>query len=884
MATDGWRRIESLFHHALGLSAEERSAFLSRFAPEDHALRREVADLVQSFEDEAQFLNEPVFDLGIKVLQTRDTDLPPNEIIGSYKIIRKIGSGGAGDVYLAEDVRLARRVALKFLSNLMFSDKSLKRLLVREAQAAALLEHPNICVIYSVEEVGELHFIVMQYVEGETLHDFIKRERPTVERFLAIAKQIVYAVSAAHAHGVIHRDLKPGNVMLAPNGQVKVLDFGLAKIVEQHLRGEKLSADLIENFDENHDSHQPQKLICGTVAYMSPEQLRADKLDYNSDIFSVGIVLYELLTGVNPFCRDTQTETITAILNFQPPLKQTVPDVPEAVSAIIARCLDKDLEKRFYSAVELLVELEKAADNLNLDAKVSARKSYRLMQRHAPLVFLFLTALVAFYLYFDFGRKAPVLAVLPFENETRQADKEYLTEGLTESLINRISGLSKMRVKAQPIVERYKGLAANPQLVGGELQADFVLTGKLVERENALTLHATLIETAGGTQLWTDEYVVAESELLPVQEKLLAQIVEQIEPELNETEKTLLAKRQTNSAEAYRWYLLGNHYLSRRDEKANITRAIEYFTKATDLDPLYARAWAGRADSYMLLASPVYGELSGKESIQLARAAAKKAVAYDSELCEPYVSLGIIKLRYDWDWAGAENDFKTAIRLNQDSAPAHFWYSNLLILTNRFDEAISEAGKAKELDPFSLFSEINISRLHYYARNYEQTKHAYLDLHQKNPDNQTVQYMLGFLYLQTGETNRAVEIFEKLYAIDKRAAAAGLGCAYGKAKRPREALRVLAELNELSAHSYVPPQEKALIYLGINDRERAFEFLEKACAERYFALPFLTIDPLLDELRSDARFEKLNGCVNLQNDFLPASAKDSASVSHIKKF
>ncbi len=842
-------QVESIFHAALALGGSERISFLTEKCSGDSALLSEVESLLSAFESGSGFLEDPAFDLGMNLLAEESEQDLTGEKIGFYEIKEKLGGGGMGDVYLAEDTRLNRRVALKFLKKTFTGDKWAKRQFMKEAQAAAMLEHPNICAVHSIEEVGGHNFIAMQYIEGKTLAQVVAEKRLPLETALSVAHQIVSAVAVAHSHGIIHRDIKPGNIMITSEGLVKVLDFGLAKVVEQQ---QKRADENISQFSQN-------GLIFGTVAYMSPEQLRGERLDYRSDIFSVGIVFREMLEGKNPFRRSSQAETIAAILSDELPA-ETENGIPDTVDATVRKCLNKSKDKRFDSAAELQLEIENLRDGVTV---ASASNSVARIYRYAAFILLFVLALgAALFLYLRSG-KIPRLAVLPIANESRQTDKDYISEGLTASLIEKFSHLSGLKVIAQPIVSQYKSQPVDPRSVGAELDVDVLLLGKIIQKESGLALQVDLLSAADGTALFTKEYAVDEARLIEIHQNLASQIIAELTPSLSEDEKKRLEKRQTNDPEAYALYLTGRYWWNRRDDPKNMEKAIDFFTKATEADPAYALAWAGLADSYALSNTSSFERvMTATDAARNAKAAAKEAIKIDSNLAPPHVSLGIIKSRYDWDWLGAENDFKKSISLDPEYAPAYFWYSRLLALTGRYDEALAYADKARELEPFSVTSQLNKAHIYFYSRNFDLAEPLYTDVFSRNPGSAKVQNDLAWLYLQTDRTKEAIAIFEKIRRGDY--GLAGLGYAYARSGRSNDARRIIGELDRVSKEKPVSAQEKAIVYIGLNEIDTAFEHLTRACNERYAALPqLLAHDPLTDPLRTDARFAELLRCVNL---------------------
>jgi serine/threonine protein kinase len=474
MKTDLWNKAEELFNAALSLPQEARGSFLQRECNGETALLSEVQSLLHSFESSTQFLENPVFELGLNAINDTPLEDRSGSTIGPYRLEERIGIGGMGEVYKAIDTRLNRRVALKFLTNALENNKDAKRQLIKEAQAVAMLDHPNICSVHSIEQVEDSHFIAMQFIEGETLCETIASHDTTPEEFRSIARQILSGVAFAHSHGVIHRDLKPGNIMLTPDGTIKVLDFGLAKIIPQKSLLDTASTEDISQFSQAGS-------IIGTVSYMSPEQLRGEKLDYRSDVFSVGIVLYELLSGRNPFKRDSHAETIAAVLASDPPPLDLSTEFPASYSVIAEKCLAKKREDRFQSAAEILVEL----DNTETRSPHSARRKFRLALS-ATVAAIVLAAVLFAGLFFTASPTQRTLAVLPISLDPVLAGKEYLADGLTQSLIEKLSALKGLKVKSEYLVSRFKQKSFNPQSAGKDLGVEAVYSGEIVNRDNSL--------------------------------------------------------------------------------------------------------------------------------------------------------------------------------------------------------------------------------------------------------------------------------------------------------------------------------------------------------------------------------------------------------------
>jgi serine/threonine protein kinase len=688
--------VESVFHAVLELAPDDREAYLQQACNGDKSLYAEVSSLISAFDSREGFIEEPALNLGLKVLTQSPEQSLVGVTIGPYQVISQLGKGGMGEVYLAEDTRLSRNVALKFISPEFVGDNWAKRQLIKEAQAAAMLDHPNICPVYGIEEFGERAFIVMQYVEGKTLAEIITGDAQE-SRGIAVplARQILGALAEAHSHAIIHRDVKPRNIMVTPNGQVKVLDFGLAKTVQQHKA----------SIDESISHLKQNGLLAGTVAYMSPEQLRGERLDFRTDIFSVGVVLYELIENKKLFSRNSEAESISAILTEEAPsLTKTNAQYPQ-LERVVRKCLEKDREKRYRSASEVLLALEEPLDNRN-------RRPLRLI--HITLALsLFLALVIGAILLLSRKQSAnpPVsnmsqsdlsrtikIAVLPLDDPRSLADAS-LKDGLVESLIDKFSRLKGVHVSPYTAVAGYKSKSVDAKEAGRVLEVDAVLVGRIIRDKDNLSLESKLIKTADGSEMWAGEQQINWPTILELEERLAKNVSASLELQ-TEDERQLVAEHGTNSPEAFREYMAGRYHWRNRDlQKMNL--AIRNFKTAIELDPVYAKAWAGLADCYVLQSTVAFGKTPTEDAMTRASAAAKEALAIDPNLAEAHTSLGVVNLRFDWDLNGAERELKKAIELDRDYAPAHYWYSHLLLISGRSSEAVAESALAKKLDPSS---------------------------------------------------------------------------------------------------------------------------------------------------------------------------------------
>ena len=843
-------QIETLFHEALDLKPADRVAYLTEACSGDESLYSEVVSLLAAFETGSDFLEQPTFDLGMKVMGGKSDGSLAGKEIGPYRILSPLGKGGMGEVYLADDMRLGRKVALKFLSSELVGDNWAKRQLTKEAQAVAMLDHPNICPVYGIEEHGDYSFIVMQFVEGKTLAELIREKSLDLSELLALARQIVSALAEAHAHGIIHRDIKPKNIMVTPNRQVKVLDFGLAKTI-QRAQGRELAADSI--------SHLSQiGLVQGTVAYMSPEQLRGERLDYRSDIFSLGTVLYEMASGKNPYAHGNHAEIISAILTSRPAsLRQSVARTPRELDRIVQKCLERDRSQRFQSASELLIEWENYTKSFNDTHPKPWYFNVRLVA--ATAVMLLLVA-VAVFVYRGATRPRTV-AILPFVNETGDASLNYLGDGLAEIIINKLSGLAKIKVKSFTVVYGYKG-QIDPQKIASELSVDEVVLGKINGNRQSLSLQIAMIDGRDGSQEWAKTYPVELNAASSVNDEVSREVTKSLELwSRGDIDRIRTARRQVNP-EAFNEYWLGRYQWRNRDNNRSLKDAIDHFNTAIKLDPNYAEAHAGLADCYALGNVVSYPDLGmdTNEAMRRAERAAKDALDLDENLAEAYTSRGFVNLKFHWDWNAAERDFKRAIELKPDYSLAYFGYSHVLTITGHANEAIVQSQKARDLDPFSPVTALNYCRAFYYARRYDEASGCFDKLVVERPDYTNGHYLRAVVLIKRGMYQEAIDVFEKLFEKDKRANAAMLGYAYGGAGKKESARAVLAQMEKMGS---LPPQEFAFVYLGLNDKENALDWLSKAATDRFPPVAYIAVDPMFDSIRSDVRYIEIVRSLNL---------------------
>lgn len=775
------------------------------------------------------------------------------ETISHYRVLKKLGAGGMGEVYLAEDTRLHRRVALKFLLPDGAAHPQRLQRFLQEARVAATLHHPNIAHIYEIGESNGNTFIAMEYVEGETLETAISRGME-IDEILRTSSEIADALHEAHERGITHRDIKPANILITPRGQVKVLDFGLAKVT-----GENSSDPGSEGATE---VRTRSGVVLGTVSYMSPEQALGRAVDHRSDLFSLGVVMYEMATGRRPFSGATATETLDSILHAEPqPVGRLNDDAPLELERIIRKSLEKDRERRYQSARDLLTDLrnleqDRTRPSISSGARPRTASPRRLVYALAALTILTLAAVM----WWKGTRQKAIdsVAVLPFTNTSANPEVEYLSDGITEELINRLSQLPDVRVVPRSTVFRYKGQPVDPQVAGRALGARSVLTGRVIQRGDTLSVRAELVDVVKESQLWGAQYERRLTELLTVQDEITSAVAAKLGGTLGEAERGRLTRRYTGSTEAHQLYLRGRYFWNKRSEEG-IKRGIEYFRQALEIDPAYSLAHAALADSYNFLGAFGIAILPPREAMPKAKSAAMMALEIDESLAEAHASLAFVKLYYDWDPAGAERDFKRAIELMPAYAPAHQWYSHLLMAGNRKSESLDAARRAAEIDPLSLAANLNVGWIYQWARQPDAAIQQLQKTLEMDPTFEQGHWGLGLAYELKGMYREAASEFQKAATLSggKPVYVASLGHALARAGDRDKAAAIRNQLQEESAGTYVPPYWMATLSIALGEHDEAFRWLEAAHAERSGGLVWLAVDPRMDRIRSDPRYAAL---------------------------
>ena len=810
------------------------------------------------------------------------TQLSPDTTLSHYRILSKLGAGGMGEVYLAQDSKLDRKVALKVLpSEMVDANPERMRRFVQEAKAASALNHPNIITIHEIDESDSIYFIATEFIDGETLRQRMRSTGISLKDTLDVATQIASALAAAHAAGILHRDIKPENVMLRRDGIVKVLDFGLAKLVD--------SSDVVDpEADTRAIQNTEPGVVMGTAIYMSPEQARGLPLDARSDIFSLGVLIYEMVTSRLPFEGANTHEIMASILaDKEPlPLARFARDVPAELERIVEKALRKNRDGRYQTAKDLMLDLRSLKQRQQVEAEIERSRSSdkldvatinvqssqtlssaglltkRVSNSWRNLLIAGLTimvlALVAYY-FFYFRKQAAAIesiAVLPFINESNDPNSEYLSDGITESIISNLSHLSQLKVMARSTVFHFKSKDIDPRDIGRKLGVQAVMTGRLLQKGDQLIGRTELVNVADGAELWGAEYDRKLSDSLSVQEDISRGISEKLRLKLTGEDKKLLTRYDTSDSEAYQFYLRGR-YLWNKRTAAGLQSAIQQFQQAIERDPNYALGYIGLADSYVLLEE--YAGVPINESLPKARTAVDRALKVDDSLAEAHTSSAMIYQQM-WRWDESEGEFRRAISLNPNYATAHHWYSIFLRARGRLDDSQKEIELAKEIDPLSPVINQNIAEIDLLKNDLNSAVEVCKRINELDPNFPGAHDELGFAYLKQHNYPAAIAEFQKTVELSGNASRyqGDLGYSYAMTGKEDDARVILKELEEKYARHEAIGQYVADVYSGLNEKDKAFAWLEKDYDQRAGGrMPFVRWWFTFENVRDDPRFSDL---------------------------
>ena len=845
MRPERLQQIDGLFQSAIELSPERRREFLDQACANDQELRSELESLISSHEQSGNFIEGSAADIAAALLAGHALH---GRQVAQYQVGELLGSGGMGEVYLATD-RMERKVALKVLAPRLVEDRQYVTRFLQEARAVLGLNHPNIVTVYDIGEAEGIYYIASELIEGETLWAALSRGRFDPEQSLEIAIQVCSALVTAHEKGIVHRDIKPENVMLRGDGYVKVLDFGIAKLTRQFPGPAKASVATV------------QGLLMGTSAYMSPEQARGAHVDARTDVWSCGVLLYEMLSGQLPFAGRTTADVLAKILEREPaPLGDLVDDLPEELERIVTRSLMKAPDERYQTIAQMLGDLKALKQDLEFGEKVKRLKpvSRRTAMFGASIAAVASTAVAAWFFTGSslISPDVESVAVLPFVNATGNSDLEYLSDGMTESLINALARLPDLSVKAPSMVFRYKGKEIDPQEVASALSVQAVVNGRLERRGDRLMLSLALANGRDGDHIWGERYDSTMTDLVSLQSGMARDIAQRLHSRLSGADEQKVTQAYTSSGEAYQLYLKGRYHIQ-KVALPEVQVGIRYLEQATAIDPNYALAYVGLADAYRTASA---ADVAPSQVIPKAKHAAERALQIDGSLSSAHTQLGMLATWYDWDARAAEQHFKRALSLDPDDAEVHMFFGHLRSNQGRHEEALRAAERALELEPFNgRFNALTGQFLVHAGQSDEAIDRLQATI-ALDPNHVLPRIFIAAAYIEKGMYAEAIAESEMAVEGTRRSMAHPLGIlgyALAKSGDTAQARAVLEELLAASRSRYVAPYGIALVYNALGERDEAFAWLERGYEARDHKMNLLKVDPKWNNLHGDPRFENL---------------------------
>ncbi len=840
MTSERWRQVEELYHSATEREPSGRSAFLDEACHGDEELRREVESLLEQENSAEILLDWPVWEPAAN----SSASVAAGTQLGAYRIESILGEGGMGVVYRATDTKLNRSVAVKVLSG-EWADAAARRRFQREAQTASSLNHPHILTVYDAGELDGRQYLVTEFVDGGTLRDWARTEprgwRQVVELLVGVAD----GLSTAHDSGILHRDIKPENILVAKNGYAKLADFGLAKLAD--------GSDGNVTRTLTGQGTRPG-LAIGTIAYMSPEQAAGKTLDARSDIFSFGVLLYEMLAGRRPFSGANDLETMQDIVRGMP---QALPqEIPIALRGLVEKALEKDPAHRYQSMRDMVVDLRRLTRQSGETSAPVAPAGRPIRWALVAATALVLIAAMAAWKFWPRTSSHQVrsIAVLPLRNVSRDPDQQYFADGMTDALTTGLSQVSALSVIARTSAMRYQGTQKTTPEIARELHVDAVVEGSVQRSGNRVLITAELVDGSNDHNLWAKSYERDAADALSLQNEVAQAIANEIQVKLTPQEQARLAPPRPVNPEAQEAYLRGVYW----DDKGDEAKALDYFLEATKKDPNYAAAYAALSGSYALMINA--GLITAKEGYPKWRAVVTKAMELDDTLADAHVSLGVLLLYHDWNWRDSEKELQRAIQLNPSLAITHICYGDVLSMTGRLDQAIAELTRARQLDPYSLAANLILGGILRFARRNDQA----IELGRKmlDLDASSAHATMGLAYEQEGNSEQAISELRQAVTLGKDELllpqiVADLAHAYAVFGKKQQALQLLSELKEMSKRRFVQSWSFAIIYVGLGDKDQAFAWLDKAYDERPSDIESIKVDPRMQPLRSDPRYREL---------------------------